>query len=38
MDGLTVIVLCNRADFAAPELALRIADLYLEPGKAKSNR
>jgi len=28
-DGLTVIVLCNRADFAAPELALKTADLYL---------
>jgi CubicO group peptidase (beta-lactamase class C family) len=35
-DGLTVIVLCNRADFAAPELALKIADLYLGAAKVTS--
>ena len=34
-DGLTVIVLCNRADFDAPELALKIADLYLAPAQAQ---
>jgi len=28
-DHLTVVVLCNRVDFDAPELALKIADLYL---------
>ncbi len=28
-NGLTVVVLCNRVDFDAPELALKIADLYL---------
>lgn len=28
-DHLTVIVLCNRVDFSAPDLALKIADLYL---------
>jgi CubicO group peptidase (beta-lactamase class C family) len=27
--NLTMVVLCNRADLSAPELALRIADLYL---------
>jgi CubicO group peptidase (beta-lactamase class C family) len=32
-DGLTVIVLANRADFAAPELALKISDLYLHDSK-----
>ena len=32
-EGLTVIVLCNRADLAAPELALKVADLYLAPTK-----
>ena len=32
-DGLTVIVLCNRADLAAPERALKVADLYLAPTK-----
>jgi CubicO group peptidase (beta-lactamase class C family) len=31
-DGFTVIVLCNRADLDAPDLALKIADLYLTPG------
>jgi CubicO group peptidase (beta-lactamase class C family) len=31
-DGLTVIVLCNRADASAIHLALKVADLYL-PGK-----
>jgi CubicO group peptidase (beta-lactamase class C family) len=30
-DELTVVVLCNRVDLSAPDLALRIADLYLEP-------
>ena len=29
-DDLTVVVLCNRVDLSAPDLALRIADLYLE--------
>jgi CubicO group peptidase (beta-lactamase class C family) len=29
-DRLTVIVLCNRVDLSAPELALKIADLYLK--------
>jgi CubicO group peptidase (beta-lactamase class C family) len=28
-NNLTVVVLCNRADLQAPDLALRIADLYL---------
>jgi CubicO group peptidase (beta-lactamase class C family) len=28
-DGLTVIVLCNRADLSAIDLALKTADLYL---------
>jgi len=36
-DGLTVIVLCNRTDLAAPELALHIADLYLDPAEAPQN-
>ena len=31
-DGLTVIVLCNRADLSAIDLALQVADLYL-PGR-----
>jgi len=30
-DGLTVIVLCNRADLNPSGLALQIADLYLSP-------
>ena len=29
-DNLTVVVLCNRADLSAPELALKVADLYLK--------
>ena len=29
-DGLTVVVLCNRVDLDAPELGLKIADLYLD--------
>ena len=29
-DGLTVVVLCNRADIDAVELSLKIADIYLE--------
>lgn len=28
-DNLTVVVLCNRADLQAPELSLRVADLFL---------
>jgi len=32
-DGLTVIVLCNRADLDARTLALRVADLHLANGK-----
>jgi CubicO group peptidase (beta-lactamase class C family) len=31
-DDLTVVVLCNRADLSAPELALRVADLFLKAG------
>jgi len=27
---VTVVVLCNRADFSAPDLALKVADLYLK--------
>ena len=30
-DKLTVIVLCNREDVSAEELALRVEDLYLRP-------
>lgn len=29
-DGLTVVVLCNRADIDAPELSLKVAGIYLE--------
>ena len=29
-DGLTVIVLCNRADLDAPALSLKVAGIYLE--------
>lgn len=29
-DRLTVVVLCNRVDFSAPELALKIAGMYLK--------
>jgi len=29
-DHVTVVVLCNRADFSAPDLALKVADLYLK--------
>ena len=32
-DGLTVIVLCNRADVDATALALKIAGFYLAGGK-----
>jgi CubicO group peptidase (beta-lactamase class C family) len=36
-DGLTVILLCNRTDFDAPALSLKVAGLFLEdsqlPGK-----
>jgi CubicO group peptidase (beta-lactamase class C family) len=32
-EGLTVIVLCNRADLSAMHLALKVADLYLSPSK-----
>jgi CubicO group peptidase (beta-lactamase class C family) len=32
-DGLTVVVLCNREDLKAPDLALKIADLYLKTGR-----
>jgi len=28
-DNLTVVVLCNRADLQAPELALKVAELFL---------
>jgi CubicO group peptidase (beta-lactamase class C family) len=30
-DGLTVIVLCNRTDLSAMDLAKKVADLYLSP-------
>jgi len=30
-DKLTVVVLCNRADLSASELALQVADLFLKP-------
>jgi hypothetical protein len=30
-DQLTVVVLCNRSDLAAQDLALKVADLYLSP-------
>jgi hypothetical protein len=29
-DGLTVIVLCNRADLDATALSLQVAGIYLE--------
>jgi len=29
-DQLMVVVLCNRVDFSAPELALKVVDLYLK--------
>jgi len=29
-DHLTVVVLCNRVDFNAPDLALKVADLFLK--------
>ena len=34
-EKLTVIVLCNRTDLEAREIALKIADIYLleKPGK-----
>lgn len=32
-DDLTVVVLCNRVDLSAMELALKVADLYLLPAK-----
>jgi CubicO group peptidase (beta-lactamase class C family) len=32
-DGLTVIVLCNRADLSAMDLALKVADVYLGPAR-----
>ena len=32
-DDLTVIVLCNRVDLSAMQLALKVADLYLSPAK-----
>jgi CubicO group peptidase (beta-lactamase class C family) len=34
-DGLTIVVLCNRVDLSAPDLALKIADLYLKTGSLK---
>jgi CubicO group peptidase (beta-lactamase class C family) len=33
MDHLTIVILCNRADFDPTVLALEIADLYLGSGK-----
>lgn len=33
MDHLTIVILCNRADFDPTALALEIADLYLGSGK-----
>jgi CubicO group peptidase (beta-lactamase class C family) len=35
-DGLTVIVLCNRVDFDASALALKISDFYLDAGTKSS--
>jgi CubicO group peptidase (beta-lactamase class C family) len=32
-DRLTIVILCNRADFDPTALALEIADLYFESGK-----
>jgi CubicO group peptidase (beta-lactamase class C family) len=32
-DHLTVVVLCNRADLSAIDLALKVADLYLKPSR-----
>jgi CubicO group peptidase (beta-lactamase class C family) len=32
-DGLTIVVLCNRADLDATELALKVAGFYLIDGK-----
>ncbi len=32
-DGLTVIVLCNRADVDAVELSLKVADIYLDESR-----
>ena len=34
-DDLTVVVLCNRVDLSAPDLALKIADIYLEPASLR---
>jgi len=34
-DDLTVVVLCNRVDLSAPDLALKIADIYLEPARLR---
>jgi CubicO group peptidase (beta-lactamase class C family) len=34
-DDLTVVVLCNRVDLDAPDLALKIADLYLKSNRRK---
>ncbi len=34
-DDLTIVVLCNRVDLIAPDLALKIADLYLNTGSLK---
>jgi len=33
-EDLTVVVLCNRVDLSAQDLALRIADFYLEPTRS----
>jgi CubicO group peptidase (beta-lactamase class C family) len=32
-DNLTLVVLCNRTDLRAPELALKVADLHLKGGR-----
>ena len=32
-DHLTVVVLCNRVDLSAIDLALKVADLYLKPSR-----
>jgi len=32
-DDLTVVVLCNRVDLSAPDLAPKIADLYQKPSR-----
>jgi hypothetical protein len=37
-DGLTVIVLCNRADLDARDLSLKAAELYLQDFRPTKNK